>query len=384
MNLFDDEIEGEEADGISFVGDAAAPASLLPPRESVQAYGLEKHEAQLHGLIEAGRMPHALIFSGPEGIGKATFAFRLVRFLFKHGRSDSSQDSLFGDAPVLPAGFDVPDDDPVFRRVASGGHPDLMVAERQADEKKSNALKKNLDADTIRKIAPFLRMTASEGGWRIVIVDDAETMSLQAQDSLLKILEEPPPQSLLILITSRIGAFKPTIRSRCRVLNFTAPDEAIFNGLVKQADRNLSQADLALLYSLTGGSPGRALTLVEEGGMEMVQTVLAPLDDWPAIDMVRIHQLAEQIGRFGNDNGWAGFQTLIQWLFQSLVFARVQGADLLPAPLRRSPFPQLLGSYELLALADMHDKACGLLEQTDRANLDRRQAVLSIYSLLSA
>lgn len=384
MSLFDDEMEDEEEGGFAFADDAPAPASLLPPRETNQACGFDKHEAQLRDLIAAGRMPHALIFSGPEGIGKATFAYRLARFLFKHGKMDSSQDSLFGDAPTLPATFDVPADDPVFRRVASGGHPDLMVAERQPDEKKSNALKKNLDAETIRKIAPFLRMTASEGGWRIVVVDDAETMSLQAQDSLLKILEEPPPQSLLILITARIGAFKPTIRSRCRVLTFTAPDEATFNKLVAQADPNLSQTDLALLYSLTAGSPGRALTLVEEGGMEMVQTVLAPLDDWPKIDMVRIHQLAEQIGRFGNDNGWAAFQTLILWLFQSLVFARVRGADLLPAPLRRSPFPQLLGSYELLALTDMHDKARDLLEQTDRANLDRRQAVLSIYSLLSA
>lgn len=383
MSLFDDDIDEEEG-GFAFAEEAPVPASLLPPRENNQAYGFDRHEAQLHDLIEAGRMPHALIFSGPEGIGKATFAYRLARFLFKHGKMDASQDSLFGDAPALPVTFDVPADDPVFRRVASGGHPDLMVAERQADEKKSNALKKNLDADTIRKIAPFLRMTASEGGWRIVIVDDAETMSLTAQDSLLKILEEPPANSLLILITGRIGAFKPTIRSRCRVLNFTAPDEPTFNNLVAQADPNLSQTDLSLLYSLTGGSPGRALTLVEEGGMEMVQTVLAPLDDWPKIDMVRIHQLAEQIGRFGNDNGWAGFQTLILWLFQSLVFARVQGADLLPLPLRRSPFPQLLGSYELLALADMHDKARDLLEQTDRANLDRRQAVLSIYSLLSA
>lgn len=382
MSLFDDDMDDDEG-GFAFADDESVSVSLLPPRETIQAYGFEKHEASLRDLIDAGRMPHALIFSGPEGIGKATFAYRLARFLFKHGNTDAGQDSLFGDAPSLPATFDVPPDDSVFRRVASGGHPDLMVAERQADEKKSNALKKNLDAETIRKIAPFLRMTASEGGWRIVVVDDAETMSLTAQDSLLKILEEPPAQSLLILITNRIGAFKPTIRSRCRVLNFTAPEEDIFNKLVAQADQNLSQSDLALLYSLTGGSPGRALSLVEEGGMEMVQTVLAPLDDWPKIDMVRIHQLAEQIGRFGNDNGWAGFRTLILWLFQSLVFARVQGADTLPVPLRRSPFPQLLGSYDLMALTDRHDKARDLLEQTDRANLDRRQAVLSIYSLLS-
>lgn len=382
MSLFDEEFE--EDDSFSLADDNVEASTLLPPRETAQAFGFEKFEQQILGLITANKMPHALIFSGPEGIGKATFAYRLARFLFKHGVMDAAQDSLFGDAPALPSTFDVPEDDSVFRRVASGGHPDLMVAERQQDEKKSNALKKNLDADTIRKITPFLRMTASEGGWRVVIVDDAETMSLTAQDSLLKILEEPPPRSLLILITARIGAFKPTIRSRCRVLSFTPPEEDVFNNLVSAADPNLSKNDLALLHSLSNGSPGRALALVEEGGMEMVQTVLAPFEDWPKMDGVKIHQLAENIGRFGNDNGWAVFQTLIQWLFQSLVFARVQGVDILPPALRRSPFPQMLGSYDILALSEAHDKARGLLAQTDHANLDRRQAVLSIYSLLSA
>ncbi len=384
MSLFGDEMDDEEEGSFPFAEEQAPASALLPPRETVQAFGFDKFEQQILGLIAANKMPHALIFAGPEGIGKATFAFRLARFLLKHGDLDSSQDSLFGDAPSLPATFDVPADDPVFRRVASGGHPDLMVAERQQDERKSNALRKNLDADTIRKITPFLRMTASEGGWRVVIVDDAETMSLTAQDSLLKILEEPPPRSLLILITARIGAFKPTIRSRCRVLTFTPPEEDVFNKLVMAADPSLTPNNLALLHSLSNGSPGRALALVEEGGVEMVQSVLAPFDDWPQMDMVKIHQLAENIGRFGNDNGWAVFQTLTLWLFQSLAFAGAKGGDALPLALRRSPFPQMLGSYDMLALANAYDKAREFLSQTDHANLDRRQAVLSIYGLWAA
>lgn len=382
MSLFGDIAEDEE-DGFSFAEDSSAAPALLSPRETSEAFGFGPHEDKLLGLIAANKMPHALIFSGPEGIGKATFAYRLARFLFKHGNLDAAQDNLFGDAPTLPTNFDVAADDPVFRRVASGGHPDLMVAERAPDERKSNALKKNLDADTIRKIAPFLRMTASEGGWRVVIVDDAETMSLTAQDSLLKILEEPPARSLLILITARIGAFKPTIRSRCRVLNFAAPEEDIFNKLVAKTDPALGKNDLTLLHSLSGGSPGRAIALVEEGGLQTVQTILAPLDDWPSLDMVKIHQLADQIGRFGNDKGWEAFRSIILWLMQSLVFARVQGTDTLPLPLRRSPFPQLLSSHDALTLSTLHDKTRDFIERTDRANLDRRQTVLSIYSLLS-
>lgn len=383
MSLFGDAMEIDDEEDFADSKDSLAPSSLRSPRENADAFGFDKHEAQLLNLINVNRMPHALIFSGPEGVGKATFAFRLARFLFK-GAGESAQNSLFGDAPAAPASFDVPEDDPVFRRVASGGHPDLMVAERQQDDRKSNALKKNLDADTIRKITPFLRMTASDGGWRVVIVDDAETMSPAAQDSLLKILEEPPPRALLVLITSRIGAFKPTIRSRCRVLNFAPPDEAVFNALIGRADPHLSKSDLALLHSLSGGSPGRALGLVEEGGLQMVQGVLAPLDEWPSVNWPAVHQLAEQIGRFGNDNSWAVFRTLTLWLFESLTFAKARGGESLPVPLRRSPFPMIVSSYDILALSECYDKAQTILSQTDHANLDRRQAVLSIYALLSA
>ena len=115
---------------------------------------------------------------------------------------DTAQDSLFGGGDDLAAPattLDIPTDDPVFAKVASGGHPDLLVVERQTDPK-TGQIKSNLDVQTARKVVPFLRMTSSDGGWRIVIVDDADLMNRNAQNALLKILEEPPQNTLLILV----------------------------------------------------------------------------------------------------------------------------------------------------------------------------------------
>ena len=136
--------------------------------------GHEDCQRKLIDLINSGAMPHALILAGPQGIGKSTFAFRAARFLFKNGTTDSDQDSLFGgDAPTEVTSLTVAPDDPIFTKVASGGHPDLLVIERPMDIRK-NTQKAHVDVDTARKVAPFLRMTSADGGWRVVIIDDAE------------------------------------------------------------------------------------------------------------------------------------------------------------------------------------------------------------------
>ena len=217
--MFDDFVDEDsffEEEGAN----ASAPtSSLAPPRENGEVLGHDIIEQSLLSLYNNDKLPHALIFAGPMGVGKTTMAFRVARFLLKHGSADSNQDSLFGDAPAPPTNMHVPADDPVSHKVASGGHPDLRTIERPMDERKGTR-KNSVDVETARTIAPFLRMSASEGGWRIVIVDEADTMNYFAQNAILKILEEPPPKALLILICNRLGAMIPTIRSRCRTFNF--------------------------------------------------------------------------------------------------------------------------------------------------------------------
>src|SRR5712691_11401764 len=179
---------------------------VLAPRANPHLRGHEAAERELRRLTEAGRLPHAILLCGPRGIGKATLAFRLARFLL--ARSGDG----FGDGD---GGLAIDPEQSVFHRVASGGHADLLTVERTYDPRRRRLRSEILVEDT-REIAGFFRLTAAEEGWRIVIVDGAEEMNRNAANALLKILEEPPRRALLLLVSHSPGRLLPTIRSRCR------------------------------------------------------------------------------------------------------------------------------------------------------------------------
>src|SRR5438034_3232668 len=188
---------------------AEAPA----PRANPDLVGHETAERELRRLEEAGRLPHALLLSGPRGIGKATLAFRFARFVLASGGGEGALGALFGEADAT--GLAIPPDSGTFRRVASGGHADLLTVERAYDPRRRR-LRSEIIVENTREIGTFLRLTPAEGGWRVVIVDGAEEMNRNAANALLKILEEPPRQALLMLVSHSPGRLLPTIRSRCR------------------------------------------------------------------------------------------------------------------------------------------------------------------------
>src|SRR5262249_28907087 len=147
--------------------------------------------------------------------------------------------------------------------------------------------------DEVRRVAPFLRLTASQGGWRVVIVDDADTMNRNSQNALLKILEELPPKTLLILIAHRAGTLTPTIRSRCRLVTLQSPYIATFGKLLRMGQPDLSDTAVNVLYGIACGSTGQGLRLAKEGGLEAVARVMTLLEGWPRWDWKEIHVLAD-------------------------------------------------------------------------------------------
>ena len=339
------------------------PEADMGARSIKECLGHDEAKDRLTKLMTSERPPHALVFSGPKGIGKSTMAYHLARFLFGQGGS-------------LP-------EDIIARRVASAAYPDLLGIERAIDPAKGKR-KTSLDVAQIRKVAPFLRRTASEGGWRVVIIDDADTMNRNAQNALLKILEEPPEKTLLILVAHRAGALIPTIRSRCRVIPFQPLSDDIMTRLLLAAAHDLSPHDMDRIIALAGGSFGKALDYIEEGGLEMLKRILALIESYPVWDWPKIHVLADELARPAQDNAFRAYQNLMQFIWSQLVLTKAKGHNTAGMPLDSDVFAGLLQNSSLETLSKICENLHEHFETVRRANLDKRQGVLGAFSLMKA
>lgn len=379
--MFDDMFDEDEElldDAESGASTYEAEPLLKPPSENTDLFGHEAHEKILLSLFNDSKLPHALIFAGPMGVGKTTAAFRLARFLLRHGNADDNQDSLFGDAPEKPNTLLVSADDPVSHKVAAGGHPDLRFFERPMTDRGTK--KTVVDVETVRKIAPFLRMSSADGGWRVVIVDEADMMNRAAQNAILKILEEPPPKAILILICNRLGAMLPTIRSRCRTFHFSplAPD--ILQTLMKRAAPEATSGELKLLAELSDGSMGRALSLYEEKGVNTLNTIIGFLEEFPEWNWSKIHPWADNLSR--DDKAYAGFTYIMEWVVQSLTRARAANGQTLPEILRTERLQALENHYSLGQWIELCEKLGAHFTAIEQSNLDKRQGVLGAFGLI--
>jgi DNA polymerase-3 subunit delta' len=359
------------------------PEGFDHPRLMSNAQGHEDIESHLIDLFKSGRMPHGLIFSGPKGIGKATTAYRVARFFLKHGNFDPNQSSMFGDAEELPANMQMPREDRVFKLVASAGHPDLLTVERAYDAVK-NKLANSVAVADIRKVNPFLRMTASDGGWRVVVIDDADTMNRSAQNALLKILEEPPKNTLLILVAHRVGALIPTIRSRAQVINMHAPPLEVFTSLLKQNDSHIDPDHITTLYHLSKGSFGDALQYIEDDGLETLSSVLDMLKTAPHWNWPLIHKMGGDLGRAGKDDAYKNFTKLLIWVFTQMTTAKARGRDLEVETLRVPAIEAMMAQSSLETLLETCDNLSNHFLRVERANLDKKQAVLRAFSIIAA
>ena len=183
------------------------------PRDTARLIGQDAAQQVFVDAFNTGRLHHAWMLTGPRGVGKATLAWQIARFLLATPAPDP--DAMFADPP--PETLDIPTDHPVSLRIASGGEGRIRNVTRtiNPDTKK---LRKEIVADDIRALNGFFQMSAPDGGYRVVIIDDADLMNTTAANALLKMLEEPPARALLILISHQPSGLLPTIRSRCRTL----------------------------------------------------------------------------------------------------------------------------------------------------------------------
>ncbi|GBQ65688.1 DNA polymerase III subunit delta' [Komagataeibacter swingsii] len=315
------------------------------PRACRRLLGHDAAWQEFLSVIRTGRLHHAWLLTGPEGIGKATMAFMMARTLL------GAQDH----------------DSPVGRRVTAGTHADLLVIARGMDEKR-HRLRREIVGDDIRPISAFLRRTAAEGGWRVVIVDGAEYMNRTAANAILKILEEPPERAILILTTSVPGRLLPTIRSRCRVLALSPLDDAAMRAVLADMESAPAPDQVARILPLAHGAPGRAGDLLAGNAAELAALVAGVMDG--TVGEQAGYDIAEQVTR--RENGFSVFFDLLcdaisdRTRSLALDAGRAGAGD--PHPAR---------------LALLWQDMVRLRAETERFNLDKQQALLTALARVS-
>jgi len=357
---------------------------LKPPHQSNFMIGHESVEEELLSLINSQKMPHALIFSGQRGIGKSTMAQRLSRALLAYGVDDPNQDALFGDdTRELLTSLEIDRSNPIFSKVASQGHADMLTIEKSIDPK-TKKVKKDINVESARKVAPFLRMTSADGGWRIVVIDNADTMNRNAQNAILKILEEPPKNALLILVCHRLGAMIPTIRSRCRVIDFEPLTTKNFETLLnKEYGSNFSAEEKKILNVFSNKSIGQAKDIIDNNGLENIQSTLDIFRELPNSSNLEIHTLSESAGRYGQDKPYDMVEKTFLNALEEIISSKARSRDL-ETPFDLKGLETLKNNHDLEDLLTLHSDLKEMFSQGRYANLDKRMVIINVFNRLKS
>ena len=340
------------------------------PRETAELVGHELAERTIIETFASGRLAHAWLFAGPPGIGKATLAYRMARFLLRHG------DQVPKDHK---AGLNVDPNDPVARRIAAMSHGNLLVLRRPWDSARKR-LKTVLTIDEVRRINNFFGLSAGEGGWRVCIIDPADDMNAAAGNALLKTLEEPPAKSILIVISHAPGRLLATIRSRCRRLNLTPPSEEQARHIVARCDPTLTAKQIGGLVNLAQNSPGRALALAQQGGLDIYADLNELLGQLPSLPDKALMSLSERLAKGSDDGPFSiALDLLSEWLRRMVEggatgIAHGEAVDneqtVMNNVVKLAPLDRWVTAWEEVG---------ALQKKADALNLDRKQTILQAF-----
>lgn len=364
---------------------ATADSEVLPEADRLEGFPHPRHTGELFGHGEAERvfaealagakMHHAWLITGTEGIGKATLAYRVARAAL--ARDDER--GMFADALDIDAAT------PTARQISALSHPGLLLLRRGYDPKGKRFLT-SIAVDEVRRLRAFLALSAEEQGRRVVIVDTADELNVNAANALLKSLEEPPARTIFLLISSQPGRLLATLRSRCRTLALTGLDAAALKAATRAAlgaagKPPLAETDFAALEPIAGGSPRRLLALLEGGGLALQDRIEKIFAALPALDVRAAHSLSDELQPAAQGQKFELFFDLLLNYLARLIRAQASGkgrdGDIAAAH-------RLMGETRLATFAEVwetlvRDKADALA-----LNLDRKSLILDTLSRLEA
>jgi DNA polymerase-3 subunit delta' len=330
--------------------------SVTLPRVTTTLFGHSDAEQTLLEAYRGGRIPHAWLIGGEQGIGKATLAYRLARFVLANPDPSAPAVQKAKTLAVSP-------DTPVARRIAGQAHSDLLVLERTINDK--GKLSQDILVENARRSVAFFGSTAGEGGWRIAIIDVVEDLNRSSANSLLKIIEEPPPRSLLLLVSHAPARVMPTIRSRCRklMLRPLAVDDVV-SAANEALGGDVDTAELRAAAESADGSVGRALTLLESDALELRRQVETLLNHLPNVDPRALHTLGEKIAGTESETLAAFMDAVNGWLS-----SRLAGGT--------------QDKGRMIRVAEAWEKVNKQGQEVETYNLDRKPFVFSVFGALA-
>ncbi len=340
------------------------------PRNVSRLVGHSAAERMLLDAYGANRLHHAWLLAGPEGVGKATLAYRFARFLL------ARTDGHVSDAATMA----IPPDHPTFSQVSALSHPHLLVLRRawQPDRKR---LATAVSVSDVRRLTRFFGHTAGDA-WRVVIIDRADEMNAAAANALLKNLEEPPPRCVFLMVCSAPGRLPGTIRSRSQVLRFAPLDEPELRAAIDSAfeSAGLDRPDeerIRNVLPLAHGSVRRALQLLAGGGDELYARLMTLMDGLPNVDRQAVHELADTLGAPGREASYELFFSLAEDALARIAThaATGQGATRNEEPIAA----RLQGQPALAKWARLWETVRRTKAEADVLNLDRKNLVLGTF-----
>jgi DNA polymerase-3 subunit delta' len=322
------------------------------PRETSRLIGQDAALDIVSRALRGQRPPQAWLICGPPGVGKATLAYRIARYLLAFGATDDGPEDL-----------SVPPNDPAAVQVAAGSHPGLLVLKRGVNN--DGKLMTVLGLAEMSRLNSFFGMTSGAGGWRVVVVDTADDMNDNAANALLKLLEEPPSRAMLLLLSNTPGRLLPTIRSRCQRLTLRPLADADMAAELATLLPDSSNDERAALVKLAGGSLGAALRLASGEGITLAQEAAKLIDRATAPDIVALSQLADRLARITD-----GLDMLGDFLVQALT-DRIRARA-------------LAGQPGMNKWVDALERLRRSFARTDALHLDPKQTLLAAARDLNA
>ncbi len=339
---------------------AESEITVAHPRETSMLFGHRGAEAALLSAYRSGRIPHAWLIGGAQGIGKATLAYRMARFVLAHANPLASEVQRAETLWVDPSGH-------VARQIAAGAHGGLLTLERTLNDK--GVMRTVITVDETRETIAFFGSTAAVEGWRVCVVDTVDELNPNAANALLKILEEPPQQSLFLLISHAPRRVLATIQSRCRKLSLRPLAQAEVVSAAARAS-GIATNDPALLEAAAAseGSVARALTLLGGDSLKLQQRTAGLLANLPKVDPRELHALGDALGTSDRVALAAFVDSVDRWVAERL----------------RAPDLDANASLPRLArLAEVWEKIARAARDTQDYNLERKPLVFSVFGMLA-